>query len=531
MNEKLRKFEELCSRAVEVSHKTLRTLLDDNGGTEYGKEHRIGEIKDIQEYRRLPLTNYVNYAERIERMKQGEENVLTAYDVKYFLLTSGSSGVQKSVPLTARALEQGWDIVYDASLAQKEDMEKEKHLHTSVFRIDEGERETLLSCAYFSYFREKDKKHCEKYIGGEELLFTKEIGDVCYVKLWLAISEPVLYSIQSIFLYDILLLMQYFKENWERVLGDMEQREIPEDVPISAGIRKRLLALVPGEDRLQEVRRECGNGFAGICRRIWKRLDFVSGIGGNAFDAQERLMRWFLGDVPIHYFTYTSTEALVGIAVGMENTGYVCIPDSGFLEFLPYGEGTEETKWIEDVEIGKWYELVITNFSGLYRYRLEDIVEVVGFYGQAPVIRHLFRKNLAVNIAGEKTNQMMIAGVIAEAAERWRAKLEDYSVCIDKDVLPCRYCFFLEGEAETSFTEEYGIFLDQVLKAHNPDYDDLRNLGEIGMPVCYFVRSGSHEEWKNIQRKKGHSKPMPLAVAEGYAAFMKERVRPYGTRG
>ena len=80
MNEKLRKFEELCSRAVEVSHKTLRTLLDDNGGTEYGKEHRIGEIKDIQEYRRLPLTNYVNYAERIERMKQGEENVLTAYD-------------------------------------------------------------------------------------------------------------------------------------------------------------------------------------------------------------------------------------------------------------------------------------------------------------------------------------------------------------------------------------------------------------------------------------------------------------------
>lgn len=531
MNEKKQKFKEQCSRAVEISHNTLRMLLDDNRKTEYGREQRIGEIRDIREYRRLPLTSYADYAEKIMRMRQGEKNVLTAYDVKYFLLTSGSSGVQKCLPLTARALEQGWDMVYDASLAQKEGMEKEKHLHTSVFRIDEGERETLLSCAYFSHFREKDSKHCEKYIGGEELLFTKGIGDVCYAKLWLALSEADLYSIQSIFLYDLLLLMQYFKERWQQILRDMQMRDIPEDVPLSAEVREKLLSFTPGEERLEEVRRECEKGFAGICRRIWKRLDFVSGIGGNAFDAQEYLMRWFLGDVPIHYFTYTSTEALVGIAVDMETTDYVCIPDSGFLEFLPYGEETEETKWIEDVEAGKWYELVVTNFSGLYRYRLEDVVEVAGFYGEAPIIRYLFRKNLAVNIAGEKTNQMMIAGVVAEAAEKWRAKLEDYSVCVDKDVLPCRYCFFLEGEAEMPAAEECSAFLDRALRTHNPDYDDLRNLGEIGMPVCRLVREGSHGEWKAAQQKKGHSKPMPLAMAEGYAAFMKERVQPDGTRG
>lgn len=531
MDGKLQKFKELCGRAVEISHGTLRTLLEDNKDTEYGKEHGFGQMRELREYRRLPLTDYADCAERIARMKRGEKNILTAYDIKYFLLTSGSSGVQKSVPLTARALEQGWDMVYDASLAQKEGMEKEKHLHTSVFRIEAGERETLLSCAYFSHFRGKDKKHCEKYIGGEELLFTKGIGDVCYAKLWLALSEPDLYSIQSIFLYDLLLLMQYFKENWERLLRDMEMQDIPEEVPLSAEVRERLLALLPEKARLEEVRRECGKGFAGICRRIWKRLDFVSGIGGNAFDAQEQLMRWFLGGVPIHYFTYTATEALIGIAVEPENTGYVCIPDSGFLEFLPYGEETEETKWMEEVEIGKWYELVVTNFSGLYRYRLEDIVEVVGFYGEAPIIRYLFRKNLAVNIAGEKTNQMMIAGVVAEAAEQWKAKLEDYSVCVDEDVLPCRYCFFLEGEAETPSAEECGLFLDNALRAHNPDYEDLRNLEEIGMPVCHFVREGAHGEWKAAQKKKGHSKPMPLAMAEGYAAFMKERIRPYGTRG
>lgn len=436
MNEKMRNFKEQCSHAIETSHHILRTLLNDNKETKYGEEYRFGELQDIREYRKLPLTSYTDYAEKIMWMQQGKKGILTAYDVKYFLLTSGSSGVQKRVPLTFRALEQGWDMVYDASFAHQENMEKEKHLHTSVFRIDGDEKETLLSCAYFSYFKDKDKTHCEKYIGGKDLLFTKEIEDVCYVKLWLAISEPALYSIQSIFLYDLLLLMQYFKERWEYILRDMEMHNIPEDVPISEGIREKLLALVPDEERLREVRCECEKGFAGICRRIWKRLDFVSGIGGNAFDAQKLLMRWFLGDVPIHYFTYTSTEALIGIAVDMESEDYVCIPDSGFLEFLPYGEETEETKWIEDVEVGKRYELVITNFSGLYRYRLEDVVEVVGFYGEAPILRYLFRKNVAINIAGEKTNQMMIAEVMAEAAEKWRAKLKDYSVCAEKDILP-----------------------------------------------------------------------------------------------
>lgn len=79
--------------------------------------------------------------------------------------------------------------------------------------------------------------------------------------------------------------------------------------------------------------------------------------------------------------------------------------------------------------------------------------------------------------------------------------------------------------------EECSAFLDRALRGHNPDYDDLRNLGEIGTPVCYLVQEGSHGEWKAIERKNGHSKPMPLAVAEKYAAFMKERVQPYGTRG
>lgn len=527
MENKTREFREECALAAAKSHALLRTILQENAKTEYGRKHHFGEIKDLREYRRLPLTQYADYEESIARMQAGEENILTAYPIKYFLTTSGSSGKQKRVPLTERALQQGWDLVYAASLAQKEGMAEKKHLHTSVFRIAEGERETLLSCAYFWDQLERDPSLCERYIGGKELLFHKDIGDVCYVKLWLALSEPALYSIQSIFLYDLLLLLQYFTKNWKGLLSDLRTRTLHPEMPLNAQVQQALLAQpVPAEAWLEKVERECEKGFDGIVHRIWGECAFVSGIGGGSFAAQEQSLRRLLGDIPLHYFTYTSTEALIGIAVEEEKEEYVCIPSSGFLEFLPYEEDTEETKWMEDLEIGKRYELIVTNFSGLYRYRLLDVVEVVGFYGEAPIIRFQFRKNIAVNIAGEKTDLMMIEHTIAALAERERKSIFEYSVCVDKSILPCRYCFFIEGDGDSM--PENGAFLDEFLCKENPDYADLRYLGEIGQPICRMVEQGSHQEWKRMRGKGGHNKPQPYYAEEGFDAFMMEREKPHG---
>ena len=81
MNKKMRNFEEKCGRAAELSHAVLREILKDNEETEYGKKNGFGRLQDLREYRRLPLTDYADYAESIERMKRGEKNVLTAYQI------------------------------------------------------------------------------------------------------------------------------------------------------------------------------------------------------------------------------------------------------------------------------------------------------------------------------------------------------------------------------------------------------------------------------------------------------------------
>lgn len=516
-----KKFEEECKEAVKVSQNTLWTILQENKNTEYGQKYGFSEIKDLQDYKKLPFTTYEDYEDDIGRMMEGEENILTAYPVKYYLLSSGSSK-QKYIPMTDIGLTKGYDIIYNVALPDEPEWEAARHLHTSVMKVDETDKITILSCADFQTRREQKNGFFDKFIGGEDFIFSKEMKDGWYVKLWLALSEPQMKSVYSIYLYDILLFLQYFKEHWMEIVEHMEKGEIPEEIDLTKEIKEKLLAISrPSKEWFSYVRRECEKGFVGIVQRVWKECVMVSGIGGKVFGTQEQVLREFLGNIPIHYYLYASSEAHIGIAITQEDDSYVCIPHSCFMEFIPIDEEEDKVKWIGQLEKGKMYELVITNFCGLYRYRMMDVVEVTGFYGQTPRIRFAFRRNLAVNIAGEKTNLSMIAQLMVQAAQKFGASISEYSVCIDERVMPNRYCFFLEGEF-SDHEETYAVFFDQCLRNMHPDYDELREMQQIAPPVCMFVKDKTHALWKAKQGMRGHNKPLQFSQEKGFMEFMEK---------
>ena len=102
----LEQFLEDCKHAVQISQDNLQTLLKDNQDTVYGKRYRFKEITDTASYQaQVPISDYADYAKEIAQMEQGEEQVLTAYPVKHFILSSGSTGMQKRIPLTKEALD------------------------------------------------------------------------------------------------------------------------------------------------------------------------------------------------------------------------------------------------------------------------------------------------------------------------------------------------------------------------------------------------------------------------------------------
>ena len=91
---------------TETNFDVLKKILEDNEKTEYGKKYQFSKINNYAEYKdNIPISNYNDYKPYIDRMYNGEDNILTSYPIETFNCTSGSEGQQKLIPLTRKALD------------------------------------------------------------------------------------------------------------------------------------------------------------------------------------------------------------------------------------------------------------------------------------------------------------------------------------------------------------------------------------------------------------------------------------------
>ncbi len=526
-------FLEECNRAAAFSRENLKELMEKNRDTEYGKRFHFGQIQGAADYQRLvPISDYSDYQSYVERMRQGEENLLTAYPVKHYIMTSGSTGVPKRIPLTTEALRRCADPIYYACFSRVPKIEMGRVLHLSVFRMEPPapKVDAILSAAYFRELYDQGSYDLEHhYLGGTELLFSEGIGEVPYVKLWIALSSPDMRGIQAFFLYDILVFLRYFEGNWERILNAVRTRTIPETVPLFPKVREALLALpVPEDEWFLKVEEECRKGFHGIVKRLWKDCAWVSGVGGSSFGVQEQALRNYLGDVQLHYFSYAASECMIAITTEMESIQNVLIPRSGFFEFLPWDDRETDTRprTIEELEVGKRYEILLTNFSGLYRYRLNDVVKITGFCGEAPVMEVCFRQNQAINIAGEKMDMQTVSMAAEQFAAACGFRMTECSLCADPQHIPGRYLCFYETDRVVERNAEADQILDGQLRQINEDYEDLRNLGLIVPAAALQVQRGTHEACKKqFQSDNRQNKPLQLLEDQRMIDFMLQHLQ------
>ncbi len=540
-------FERDCARAVELSHETLMRIVEDNKNTPYGKKYGFDQIKSVEDYQRIvPLSDYSFVEEYVQRMRQGEEHALSVYGVKDYAMTSGTTGTEKLIPVSTHAYDHCNPLMYYTSFSCVPDIEHDKALHMSVYRMEPPAREpaVIVSAGCFRDCYDRGTYQLEeRYVGGTSLMFSKGIGEICYAKLWAALLEPGMTGIQAFFLYDILLFLRYFEEHWERVLTDMEKGSIPDDVDLSEKIRKVLLDMLPlPKERAELIRRECEKGFQGIAKRLWPRFHYVSGIGGATYRMQDIALRYYLGDIPFHYYLYGASECLIAIPMEMDKAEYVLTPEMGFFEFIPYGEDASDARprRIEELETGRRYEMVLTNLSGLYRYRLKDIVEVRGFYKESPILAMCFRQNQAINIAGEKMDMETLALASQELGREYGISIHEFSTYDDTSLVPGRYQCFLEAHeirsredaervlaakagADENGRQQLADILDGILKRLNDDYRDLRELGMIGPPSADIVPIGTHEACKlKFRGRHGQNKPLQYLADPDVIGYMKE---------
>ncbi len=506
-------------QAAAVQARLLAEIMRRNCDTAYGKKYGFGEIETAAEFqRKVPLSVYGDYEDYILRMIAGEESILTEEPCVYYCISSGTTGEAKYLPLTERDLNIQYIYAYGVPFGMVREhysnLPKEE-VFGKIFQIGEfaktsmenGVMNGIRSGCLYQWLDREEQFDAGDYCVPKEVLFPHTLEDLLYIKVRFALEERNLRAIHGVFINRVAGVMDYIWRNWEMLLTDMEHGSVDACVPLSPQWREYAKRkLLPNPLRAQELRLLSHETLReNMIKKIWPNVRYVLAIGGKSFAYYTEKMEGYAGDIPIHPYAYAASEGIFGVAEKMDQPDrYILFPEAGFFEFLPLSAKQEESKrplFLWELREGERYELVFTNQSGLYRYCMGDVIEVVGWYRQAPIVQFCYRKNQVINIAGEKSNQEQLAQAIKMFAFRMRGEVVGYCVQEDvSDVLP-RYLFYLECTDMDSLGAEE--ILDDCLCRVNYEYQGCRKMNEISRARISYLRPGSFGRYEERLAKRG----------------------------
>ncbi len=513
-------FNHYTSCANKTQEKVLNFLMKKNADSEIGRKYGFKDIHNAKEYQdNVPLSEYSDYYDDIQRMINGEKNILTSYKIKKYVETSGSVGRPKVIPLSSKAL---WDIQcmgFCAPVACAADY-IEKHgskfprqrglLAFSVRgkRLKNGERCCCtVSCVPFFVL----KPFTDFFATTPKCVLFSEEPDklnLQYLILRYALTERNVTYLGSMVVTLTLTVLGYLEKNWEMLCDDIEKGIINDSIKMPADIRAKLTKkLKPDPVRAEELRQIFKEGFdEPVAKKIWPKLGWMYGMISGSLSAYSEKIKKYVGDLPIHNMGYGASECLMAIPLTLNEPDAVLLPRSAFFEFLPVDapDGTRPLL-INEVKEGELYEVIITTFSGLYRYRIGDIVKITGFYHESPKVEFQYRANLVINITAEKTTQPMIDRAAELTEKECSARFAGHSIYADYDSKISRYMLLIEPQSDVTKDdcERFAQVFDDNLRKCNEEYDKYRRTNAIDRACVHFLKKGSYEEYKMSLAEKG----------------------------
>ena len=504
-NGSLKRLQKATKAPMEINEALLKKIIKTNRNTEFGRTHRFDEIRTIEDFRKnVPPSGYDDYAPFIERMKNNEENVLTASKVLGYSRTSGSSGVPKYIPATTASLKAYVRYTWTRALAlgaQELKKQGKRFVPGRGVFLSPATNETLpngLPCSNIAEIGAREYGRFYPFILTlpTRRLFDMHDGDYIYNIYRFALQDPDVTFFFSVFFSINVSQLAYLKENWEILVNDIEKGIISDSVDLKPALRKALEKRIrPMPARAAYLRKQFEQGFdETLFRRLWPNLTVMCGIGNASFRSAAQHIRTVAGDVPFDFSIYGASEGLVAACYELESTDMQLLTDSCFYEFVPFDEPEERYLTLDQVEEGKKYEILITTQAGLYRYRLKDVIKIKGFRGKCPLISFVFRKGQLFNIAGEKFSEEDARTTIEMFEKAHGITVDHWIFYQDESVQPNRYALAIEGELNVDTDAAIDEIEDYIAQC-NKRYGSQRAKCFIDRLVILQQAPGTHDAW------------------------------------
>lgn len=518
---RLRRTLRLATHGEKTAESVLMSLIRENKDTEFGRAHHFDRIRSVQDYQKyVPVAEYDDFEPYIKRMvRKGEQNLLTALPVVHYAQSSGSVGVPKYIPVTQKTVDLYSELGCSRTFALAYDYYKKRgiRLHfargLNMIEINERFTEHGIPKGPVSATAIAQVKKFVPIMSTTPLAAVYPEGEMNqkYLKLLFALAERDLLFISCAFTTGIVDLMAYLEQHWESIVDDIAAGTINPGVVCPEKTRGEMEALLhPDPERAMELRAVFERGFdTPIIPRIWKNFRWIAAIGTGSFRPYTEKLKYYTGDLPADNLLYAASEAVFAAATEMDADRFLMLPQSGFFEFVPTESSDySKTLTMDQLEVGKEYEIIVTNLSGLYRYRIKDVIKVLDYLGDTPYIRFSYRKSQLINMAGEKTTESAILWVISETEKETGFSISEYSVYADTGSSSRgRYTFFMETQPPMNAQDaEYcARVIDEKLGKANAAYRAVTESGEIDHCRVYPVQEQTYALYRDLMIYRGTS--------------------------
>ncbi|WOH09532.1 hypothetical protein DCAR_0728989 [Daucus carota subsp. sativus] len=517
----IEEFEAMTKDAGRLQKETLRKILEQNGKTEYLQKWGLdGKTDPLSFTRCVPLVSHDDLEPYIRRIVEGDDSpILTKNPIKTISLSSGTTqGKPKFIPFNDELVESTMQI-FTTSYAFRNRLFPLRNGKALQFIYGSKQFQTqgglAAGTATTNVFRSPQFHKTMKAIHAlccspDEVIFGPDFQQSLYCHLLCGLIYR--YDVQvvsSTFAHSIVHAFKTFEQVWEEICADIRDGVLTSRVT-DPTIRTAIAKLLKPNPELASLIHDVCSGLSnwyGLIPALFPNAKYIYGIMTGSMELYVNKLRHYAADLPLLSADYGSSEGWIGANVNPclppESATFAVLPNIGYFEFIPLKDISDfvssEPKPVgmTEVNVGEEYEIIVTNFAGMYRYRLGDVVKVMGFHNATPELQFVCRRNLLLNINIDKNTEKDLQ-LSVQTAEKLLAaeKLEvvDFTSHVDLSTEPGHYVIFWEmsGEANDEVLKECCNCLDRSFV--DAGYMGSRKVKTIGPLELRVLRRGTFHE-------------------------------------
>ncbi len=494
--------------------KTLRGILNYAKDTEYGKAHNFAEIlkaktpaelfKSYEE--NVKINDYEDFRPLIDRHRHGETDILFPGKPKMYATTSGTTSEPKWIPITFKYFNDVYGRMNKMWLSSLIRCNRHAFAGGVVSIVGKAIEGYAPDGTVFGSVSGVSFTNCPDFVkvaysSPAEVFEIKDYRARYYtiMRFGIEMNSTVLITANP---STIVEMQNNVNEFFDDYVKDIENGTLKEDLDIPANVRAALKSRMKKNparaQELRELKEKYGAGL--LPKHYWPDMAVVNTWHcGNTKIYLDKIKDSFPEHTKMPEFGYFASECRAGLVLN-EKDDTTLFAHMHYFEFIREEDlenPNPEYLSLGQLEKGKRYCMYVTTCSGLYRYNMNDLIEVTGFDGTIPTIQFIQKVNGIITLTGEKLHERQFIKAVHDAEASMNMKTKFFIGFADPEYSGYHFFYeFADQATSQEQAEEFTRTVDANLKTINCEYQAKRDSFRVKDPITHRLEENAFEKFK-----------------------------------